>query len=63
MPIYVYGCPECGYEEERRRLISERDSSGKCPLCIVEMVRLVTRCEPFIKYKGRGWPKYRTGTG
>ena len=32
MPIYVYKCPKCGKEWERRKPMAEMDDE-KCPKC------------------------------
>jgi len=33
MPIYEYGCDECGHAFEMIRSVSESDQQLNCPLC------------------------------
>jgi len=33
MPIYKYGCLDCGQEFERLRIVHKRDEPVACPFC------------------------------
>lgn len=43
MPIYEYGCPECGMIEERFRPMSESHMASICPHCGTETPRVPSR--------------------
>jgi len=38
MPLYEYRCPECGYEFDLLRRMSDSDDDVTCPACGAEQV-------------------------
>jgi len=52
MPLYLYKCPECGYEEEFLQNFS--DPPPLCPNGCEIMVRQLSKNTGFI-FKGRGF--------
>ncbi len=42
MPIYEYGCPNCGKEFELMRPIQEADRPAPCPDCGTEAKKLIS---------------------
>jgi len=53
MPMYEYGCIECGLEfEEFQKITAE--PLKVCPTCAGEVERLISKTSFVLK--GRGWP-------
>ena len=61
MPMYDYGCDECGYTKE---ILTSRASDSEivltCPKCEKETMRRLVSLSSF-KLKGEGW--YKDGYG
>jgi putative FmdB family regulatory protein len=55
MPIYEYGCPECGHQFEITQKISEAPLK-KCPECGKETLEKLISATAF-HLKGGGWYK------
>ena len=57
MPMYDYGCDECGYTKE---ILTSRASDSEivltCPKCEKETMRRLVSLSSF-KLKGEGWYK------
>jgi putative FmdB family regulatory protein len=59
LPIYAYGCKECGHQFEEIQKITE-DPITLCPKCEKDAVRRMVSA-PSFHLKGDGWYKDHYG--
>jgi putative FmdB family regulatory protein len=53
MPIYIFGCIQCGNEFEK--IQSMKENNPECPECRGEVRRLISKSS--FRLKGDGWEK------
>lgn len=53
MPVYVFGCDECGHQQEETMRISDDRSNVKCGKCGAKTVQRPTPIS--FQLKGTGW--------
>jgi len=53
-PTYNFECPNCGYNDEKRLLITQRNNKRCCPKCYTTMDKLIGSGGAII-FKGDGF--------
>jgi len=54
VPTYDFSCSKCGYTDECRLLISQRNMKRCCPKCFATMDKLIGSGSGII-FKGKGF--------